>query len=59
MYRHKVLVQYSKERFEALRGMYYKFRGWDEDGLPTRSKLEELGLKDVADGLEKSGLLGK
>lgn len=49
----------DKGKFESLRGMYYKLRGWDEDGLPTRSKLEELGLKDVADGLEKRGLLGK
>jgi aldehyde:ferredoxin oxidoreductase len=24
---------------------YYKVRGWDENGIPTDSKLEELGLK--------------
>ena len=24
---------------------YYKLRGWDEEGRPTREKLEELGLK--------------
>jgi aldehyde:ferredoxin oxidoreductase len=24
---------------------YYKLRGWDEEGVPTRKKLEELGLK--------------
>ncbi|MGA2992433.1 MAG: aldehyde ferredoxin oxidoreductase family protein [Candidatus Korobacteraceae bacterium] len=23
---------------------YYEFRGWDKDGVPTRSKLAELGL---------------
>ena len=23
---------------------YYKLRGWDEEGRPTREKLEELGL---------------
>jgi len=24
---------------------YYKLRGWDKDGVPTKEKLEELGLK--------------
>jgi len=24
---------------------YYKLRGWDEKGIPTKEKLEELGLK--------------
>jgi aldehyde:ferredoxin oxidoreductase len=23
---------------------YYKLRGWDENGVPTREKLKELGL---------------
>lgn len=26
---------------------YYKERGWDETGKPTRAKLEELGLTDI------------
>jgi aldehyde:ferredoxin oxidoreductase len=24
---------------------YYRGRGWDENGVPTRKKLEELGLE--------------
>jgi aldehyde:ferredoxin oxidoreductase len=24
---------------------YYEFRGWDRDGVPTKSKLSELGLE--------------
>jgi aldehyde:ferredoxin oxidoreductase len=24
---------------------YYRLRGWDKDGVPTKQKLEELGLK--------------
>ena len=24
--------------------MYYQLRGWDDEGRPTRKKLEELGL---------------
>lgn len=35
---------------------YYKVRGWI-DGRPTRAKLEELGLKWLADRLEEEGLL--
>ena len=26
---------------------YYRFRGWDENGVPTGRKLEELGLNDL------------
>ncbi len=37
---------------------YYELRGWDKKtGRPTRAKLEELGLADVAQELEKLGLL--
>ena len=27
---------------------YYEMRGWDEDGIPTRAKIEELGLEKYA-----------
>jgi aldehyde:ferredoxin oxidoreductase len=30
---------------------YYELRGWTENGIPTRQKLEELDLKYVADQL--------
>ena len=37
---------------------YYKLRGWDpKTGMVTREKLEQLGLKDVADELERLGKL--
>jgi aldehyde:ferredoxin oxidoreductase len=26
---------------------YYEIRGWDENGVPTKQKLEELGLLDI------------
>jgi len=40
----------DKEKFEQMKDEYYQLRGWDkETGIPTREKLEELGLKDVAD----------
>ena len=31
-------------RFEKLLDRYYKLVGWDENGIPTREKLLELGL---------------
>ncbi len=27
---------------------YYRFRGWDAQGVPSRGKLEELGLSELA-----------
>ncbi len=32
---------------EALLDEYYRFRGWDENGVPTRAKLAELGLEEI------------
>ena len=38
---------------------YYILRGWDvKTGLPKRSTLESLGMKGVADLLEKQKRLG-
>ena len=37
---------------------FYELRGWDPvTGWPRRKKLEELGLKDVADELARIGRL--
>jgi aldehyde:ferredoxin oxidoreductase len=48
----------QKFELEPLLDEYYQARGWDvATGLPTRGKLEELGLKDIADELEKMGRL--
>lgn len=43
----------DKEKYDQLLSQYYALRGWDERGIPTRSTFEKLGLKDVADELEK------
>ena len=41
---------------EKLLDSYYKLRGWDvKTGIPARETLEKLGLKYVADELEKHG----
>lgn len=38
--------------------LYYERRGWDlETGWPYRETYERYGLKDVADEMEKLGLL--
>lgn len=43
----------NRQDFETAKTDYYKQRGWDEKtGAPTRKKLEELDLKDVADKLK-------
>jgi aldehyde:ferredoxin oxidoreductase len=26
---------------------YYRLRNWNEDGIPTAAKLEELGLEEL------------
>jgi aldehyde:ferredoxin oxidoreductase len=47
----------DREKFEQMKDEYYEIRGWDkETGIPTREKLVELGLEDVAqEVLEKAG----
>ena len=45
----------NREEFERAKDEYYQIRQWDvATGLQIRSKLEELGLKDVAQDLFKS-----
>jgi aldehyde:ferredoxin oxidoreductase len=37
---------------------YYDERGWDlEKGIPTKAKLLELGLDDIAEDLSRMNLL--
>jgi aldehyde:ferredoxin oxidoreductase len=42
---------------QALLGMYYEYKGWNSEGIPTRKRLEELDLGYVADDLEQRGIL--
>jgi aldehyde:ferredoxin oxidoreductase len=44
--------------FEKLKSEYYRLRGWEvKSGLPTRNKLRDLELGDVAADLEQRDLL--
>ena len=38
---------------------YYHYRGCSTDGLPTKKRLLEIGLSDVAEDLAKKGKLGE
>ena len=42
---------------EQLLDAYYKFKGWNSEGVPTRATLEELDLAYVADDFEARGIL--
>ena len=50
-----------KKRFpeheEKLLSTYYAFKGWNQDGIPTKERLAELDLGYVADDLTKRGIL--
>ena len=50
-----------KRRFPELEAQlldaYYKFRGWDNDGVPTKESLHELGLDYVCEDFEQRGII--
>jgi len=48
----------DRNEFERMKDEYYGLRGWDvATGLQTREALEKVGLPDVAQDLNKRGLL--
>jgi benzoyl-CoA reductase subunit BamB len=50
-----------KKRFPELEGKlldaYYKFKGWDNEGIPTKESLQALDLGYVAEDLEQRGII--
>ncbi len=38
----------GKERFLQMRGAYYRLRGWDEQGVPTRETCDRFGFEEDA-----------
>ena len=49
----------DRKEFERMKDEYYQLRRWDvATGLQTRARLEELGLADVSQDLERRGLIG-
>jgi len=52
-------VSLDLSEFGKMLDAYYVHRGWNPaNGYPTRNKLVQLGLSDVADELESRGKLG-
>ena len=50
----------SKDKINSLLDEYYTLMGWDKDsGLPTKAKLLQLGLNEVADELDQMKKLPK
>jgi len=48
----------DREQFEKMKDEYYQLRQWDvATGFQTKSQLDDLGLKEVAQELQKRGLL--
>src|SRR4030043_298707 len=50
-----------KKRFpeleEKLLDAYYKFKGWNHDGIPTKETLHDLGMDYVAEDLQQRGII--
>ena len=38
---------------------FYELKGWDSEGIPTKETLEELGLGDVYQELERRGIVAR
>jgi benzoyl-CoA reductase subunit BamB len=50
-----------KKRFpeleEKLLDAYYRFKGWNNDGVPTKETLHELGLDYISEDFEQRGII--
>ena len=40
------------DKWEKMLDDYYRVRGWSNEGIPTREKLRDLNIEEVADALE-------
>ena len=48
----------DRGKFESMKDEYYALRGWDvATGLQTKATLEEIGLGDIVDDLEREQLI--
>ena len=50
-----------KKRFPELEkellDTYYKFKGWNDEGIPTKESLQDLGLEYVSEEFLQKGIL--
>jgi len=49
--------QYRRDDLERAKDEYYKLLGWDQRGIPTAQRLRELKLSDVAEALQRKGVI--
>lgn len=48
----------DKNEFEKMKSEFYSLRGWDDaSGLQLKSRMNKLGLDDIAENLEKGSLV--
>ena len=50
-------LAFDRREWDKMLDEYYDLVGWNKSGVPTRARLESLGLNEVADELEKLGKL--
>ncbi|MBI4286428.1 MAG: aldehyde ferredoxin oxidoreductase family protein [Chloroflexi bacterium] len=50
-------LKHDPDGWDRMLDEFYGLMGLDKNGIPTRSRLESLGLKDVADELARMGKL--
>jgi aldehyde:ferredoxin oxidoreductase len=46
----------DREKYNSMLQMYYRKRGWDKRGIPTKSTLKSLGLDDAVGQLKRVNL---
>jgi benzoyl-CoA reductase subunit BamB len=44
---------------DKLLDAYYKFKGWDNQGIPTKESLHELGMDYISEDFEHRGIIKK
>jgi len=47
----------NHDNFNRMIDEYYKIRGWNSEGIPTKERLDELDLDYVREDLERRGIL--
>ncbi len=48
----RVLRDYREEQYQKLMDAVYKRRGWNDNGVPTKEKMKELGFGDIQEVME-------
>ena len=42
-------IKVDRAKYEQMLSWYYELRGWDQNGIPRKETLENLGLRGVAE----------